>query len=370
MDIAGLIADPKRIELVAQPIVDAKRAEIVGYELLSRFQLEPRSSPDLVFAEADRQGLGAHLNEVVIRKALALAGHRPANCFITVNVEPRHLLDSRVVSTLCEPDSLAGIVIELTEHHELPDMRQLTHSLDRLRALGAIIAVDDAGSGYSGLRQLIELRPQLIKLDRALICNIDEDVAKFALVQMLGELVGRLDGWLLAEGVETENELRVLQQIGVPLLQGYFLARPGPPWVQLTQTASAALRLRKPSSGRIEAARHLLEPCAVCVSDEAWPERALALRVSTEGRPSAMRFVHDGVTYLRTEAQLLRVKPTTPLAQIAERAVTRAEAFRWDPIVCIDEAGHLVGVVRLHRLISALAHLQRNDSTLLSDKLN
>jgi hypothetical protein len=180
--------------------------------------------------------------------------------------------------------------------------------------------------------------------------------AKLALVQMLGDLVGRLDGWLLAEGVETENELRVLQQLGVPLAQGYFLARPAPPWVGLAPAACDLLRQRDaPRSSQAELARRLVEPCAVCAPDDTWSDGPLTLRVSTEGRPLALRLERDGQFHVRTEPELLRVKASTPLVALAERAMTRPERLRWDPIVCIDELGHLVGIVRLHRLVSALA---------------
>jgi EAL domain-containing protein (putative c-di-GMP-specific phosphodiesterase class I) len=356
MDIAGLIANPSRIQLVAQPIVDVKRAQIAGYELLSRFDLQTRVSPDRVFAEAERQGLGARLDEMVVRRALELSARRPRNCFVSVNVEPHHLLEPELMAALTEPETLGGIVLELTEHREVADVPALLRVLDRLRERGAIIAVDDAGSGYSGLRQLLELRPQLIKLDRELVTNLHEDSAKIALVQMLGELVGRLDGWLLAEGVETASELRVLQQLGVPLAQGYFLARPAGPWCDLLPAALDLLEARDPSLGRIEVVRQLLEPCAVCSAEASWPAGSLTVRVSASGRPLGMRFEHDNIAYSRAEPELLRVKPGTPLSLIAERAVTRPERVRWDPIVCTDEAGHLVGVVRLQRLISALAN--------------
>jgi EAL domain-containing protein (putative c-di-GMP-specific phosphodiesterase class I) len=344
MDVAGLLVDPALIELVAQPIVDVKRGEVVGYEALSRFRVEPR------------QGLGAQLDAVVVQKALELSARRPKNCFLSINVEPAHLVRPELLGVLNAVPNLDGIVLELTEHQEIADVRQLLTALDQLRARGAVIAVDDAGSGYSGLRRLLELRPQVIKLDRELVANVDQDAAKLALVQMLGDLVGRLDGWLLAEGVETENELRVLQQLGVPLAQGYFLARPAPPWVGLAPAACDLLRQRDaPRSSQAELARRLVEPCAVCAPDDTWPDGPLTLRVSTEGRPLALRLERDGQFHVRTEPELLRVKASTPLVALAERAMTRPERLRWDPIVCIDELGHLVGIVRLHRLVSALA---------------
>jgi len=356
LDLRVLLDEPERCELVAQPIIDLKRGVVTGYEALSRFRLEPRVSPDKVFAEATRLGIGVELECLVVRRALELADRKPPNCFLSINVDPLHLLDSRLQAILHAPSSLGGVVLELTEHRAVEDMKTLGRELDRLRARGAAIAVDDAGSGYSGLSQLLALRPQLLKVDRELVTGVHEDAAKQALIQMLGELAGRLDAWLLAEGIETEHELGVLRQLHVPLAQGYFLAKPAPPWADLTAEARAVLRAATPSDARIPAVRALIEPCATCTEREPWPEaHHLVLRVNGDGRPLGMRLIQQGQEATRSEHELLRVKPQSPLAATAQRAMTRPEPLRWDPIVCIDEAGHLRGIVRLHRLVSALA---------------
>jgi EAL domain-containing protein (putative c-di-GMP-specific phosphodiesterase class I) len=356
LDIRALIAEPERCELVAQPIIDMKRGVVAGYEALSRFRLEPRTAPDRVFAEATRLGLGVDLEMVVVSRALELARRKPANCFLSINVDPLHLLDPRLQAVLMAPPSLGGVVVELTEHRAVEDMKALGRELDRLRARGAAIAVDDAGSGYSGLTQLLALRPQLLKVDRELVTNVDEDAAKQALIQMLGELAGRLDAWLLAEGIETENELSVLRQLHLPLAQGYFLGKPAPPWTDITPDARSFLLEAAPSGGRIPALRGLIEPCATCTEAQSWPaESKLALRVDANGRPLAMSVVTEGSPAIRAEHELLRVKPESSLSAVAQRAMTRPERLRWDPIVCVDERGHLRGIVRLHRLVSALA---------------
>lgn len=356
MDIRALIDDPERCELVAQPIIDMKRAVVAGYEALSRFRIEPRATPDRVFAEANRVGLGVELEAVVVERALQLAERKPPNCFLSINVDPLHLVHDRVRAALKTPATLGGIVLELTEHRAIDDMKALCRELDLLRARGAAIAVDDAGSGYSGLSQMLALRPQLLKIDRELVTNVDEDAAKQALIQMLGELAGRLDAWVLAEGIETERELSVLRQLRVPLTQGYFLGKPAPPWTEITPAASSFLRGVNPSDSRLVAVRSLIEPCVTCAEGQPWPERTnLVLRVSGDGRPLAMRVLVDGQELIRPEHDLLRVKAQSPLSATAQRAMTRAERLRWDPIVCVDERGNLRGIVRLHRLVSALA---------------
>jgi EAL domain-containing protein (putative c-di-GMP-specific phosphodiesterase class I) len=355
VDIAALLSDPKRLELVAQPIVDVRRGEVVGYEALARFVVEPRTSPDRVFAEATRQGLGAELEAVVIARGLELAAQKPDNAFLALNVDPGHLMSPAVEAVLDGVTSLAGIAFELTEHRAADDTKELVRRLDGLRRRGAFIAVDDAGSGYSGLKQILELRPQILKVDRELVTNVHEQDAKYAMIQMLGELAGRLDAWLLAEGVETDCELSVLRQLGVPLAQGYFLARPSPPWGELLPDAREQLLAAPPSLRQFRMIRALLEPCTTCRGEEGWPNASLSLRVTAEGRPLAMRFVVAGAVNVREEHELLRVKPDSSLPAVAQRAAMRSERVRWDPIVCVDERGNLRGIVRMSRLVCALA---------------
>jgi EAL domain-containing protein (putative c-di-GMP-specific phosphodiesterase class I) len=89
------------------------------------------------------------------------------------------------------------------------------------------------GAGYSGLRQITTLRPSYLKLDRTLICAIDSDPDRGALVSALLSYAQQTGGHLVAEGVETVDELRTLTQLGVELVQGFYLARPGWPWPQV-----------------------------------------------------------------------------------------------------------------------------------------
>ncbi|HEX4339974.1 MAG TPA: EAL domain-containing protein [Polyangiaceae bacterium] len=353
-DVRLILAEPSRLELVAQPIIDVRRGVIVGYEALSRFNLEPRTSPDRVFAEATRQGLGSQLEALVITRALELARKIPRNCFFSLNVDPGHLLVPAVRDAVLSQGDLAGIVIELTEHREVDDAKPLIKELESLRSRGAFIAMDDAGSGYSGLRQILQYRPQILKLDRELVSNVNEDDAKRAMIEMLGELAGRLDAWLLAEGIETESELRVLRQLGVPLAQGYFLAKPGTPWAEMLPAAREALSGAPPSASRAQVVRQLLEPCTTCKLGEAWPAEGLAVRVNDEGRPVEMRCTIAGETFTREERELLRVKAESPLGAVAQRAATRLERVRWDPLVCIDDAGLFRGIVRMSRVVYAL----------------
>ena len=121
---------------------------------------------------------------------------------------------------------LSQLVVEVTEAAPVEDYAALLRALAVLRDAGAWIAVDDAGAGYASLNHVIQIRPDFVKLDRALVMDVDRDPAKHALVETFGVLAGRLDAWLLAEGIEREGEREVLAAMGVPLAQGFGLARP------------------------------------------------------------------------------------------------------------------------------------------------
>lgn len=355
-DVRTILADPSRLTLVAQPIVDLRHCMVVGYEALSRFTLQGPARPDFVFAAATEAGLDVELEMLVLRRALELSKHRPNNCFLTVNIDPTHLESDAVWSLIESHGDLSGVVFELTEHRSIEDLSKLAKSLERLRKHGAMTALDDAGSGYSGLKQILELRPQFIKVDRDLMTQLHVNEAKRALVQMLGDLAGRLDAWLIAEGIENDAELRALGQLGVPLGQGYFLGRPAPPWTGLEARAREELLAHPQPAQAIETLDSLVEPCARCGEGSDWRDVDVCVRVAGESRPIAMRlFGEGGEERVRSSLELLRVKRGSSIHEIGLRAATRPERLRWDPLVCIDDRGNFEGIVPMQRLVSALA---------------
>ncbi len=213
-----------------QPIIDTARGTVVGYEALARFPGYSEKNPEAWFSAARAYGRAAELEAAALRTALKARAALPPNCFLTLNVSPELLTSESVRSVWRDEGRLAGLIIELTEQTPIDSYVELEPDLNQLRAAGALIAVDDAGAGYAGLRHLLALRPSMIKIDRALIQDVDVDEAKRALVGMLGAFASRVDAWILAEGVERVEELDALVSLGVPLVQGYYLARPAPPW--------------------------------------------------------------------------------------------------------------------------------------------
>lgn len=342
------------VRLVAQPILAVEAASIAGYELLARMAGPPAAAPDVWFAAARDRGVAADLTCVVFDRLHRLRSTLPANTFCTVNVEPDLLLDPNVEAALHAGGDLDRVVVELTEHVPLgEDVSALLAVMDRVRAAGGTLAVDDAGTGYAGLTQLLALRPDLIKLDRALVAGIDTDPVRRALVEMVGALAGRMDAWLLAEGVETADELAVLAHLGVPLAQGWFIGRPAEPWAALDPDVAASIR-------RIAARAELRENVAPLVrsartrrpDDRGSPAlRHGDVLVDASGRPVDVAFAQVDRIVI---APAMVVAPSASPAEVLRRAMARPAAVRSIPIVCSDSAGRLIGVLEVADLVESV----------------
>jgi EAL domain-containing protein (putative c-di-GMP-specific phosphodiesterase class I) len=344
-----------------QPIVDVVRGSVVGYEALARFSGYPVTNPERWFAAARAHGRSADLEATALRTALLARPALPPNTFMTVNLGPDVLDAPQVQAVLRGEGSLGGVVIELTEHAKVESYVALEPVLNRLRGDGALIALDDAGSGYAGLSHMLNLRPAFIKLDRGLISGLDGDTAKQALVEMMGTLGGRLDAWLLAEGVETRAELDTLVRLGVPLVQGFHLARPAPAWATLeTETALHLVTGSQRATGTT--LRSILDGAVTAASVEmarAWfdlDDVDLVVVVDVHSRPVCTMDA-SGVVLAVNDS--LRFNVDTEIADAALRAVARAPGARAEPLVCIDNAGRLVGVARMESVVTSLAAQSR-----------
>jgi diguanylate cyclase (GGDEF)-like protein len=230
--------------VVMQPIVSMSTGTAHAFEALARFQTRGSSSPLHWFALADEFGVRDRLELACLKAALGYLHERPPGTALSVNLSGPLLLDRRTAELLDATGGLGGLILELTENSLLEDTPALHAEISRLLALGVRFAVDDMGAGYSGLRQITTLRPSYLKLDRSLISGIDADPDQGALVTAMLGYARETKGHLVAEGVETEAELETLRVLGVDLVQGYYLARPGWPWPEVHQTARGAITPR------------------------------------------------------------------------------------------------------------------------------
>jgi PAS domain S-box-containing protein len=219
--IAAIIADRGFLP-VFQPIVELETRAVVGYEALTRFT--DGSSPDQIFAEAHRCGLALELEAATLGAIFDAAAALPEPAWLNINVSPELVLAGEPLVPILA-GSARQVVLELTEHIAISDYPALRAALARLGP-SIRLAVDDAGAGFASLRHILELRPDYVKLDRAIVSRVDRDPARQALVAGLVDFAARTGAILVAEGVETEAEVRAVHRLGVPLAQGYRLGRP------------------------------------------------------------------------------------------------------------------------------------------------
>jgi len=213
-------------EVFAQPIKELSTETIAGYEALCRFSEMSDMPADAVFELAGRFGLRAALEVRVIATALDGLATLPIG-YLSVNAAPTTVMTPEFMA-LMQGQPLDHILLEMTEHQQVADYQQLLAQLAPLRDAGLRIAVDDAGTGYSGLDQILRLQPDVIKLDRALVSGIDADRAKRAMCAAMVHYVGESGGALVAEGVETAAEAAELLRLGVSHAQGFYFGRPLP----------------------------------------------------------------------------------------------------------------------------------------------
>lgn len=208
---------------VFQPLVDLSSGDVVGFEALTRFDDGMR--PDLRFIEAAALGVGREFEEAAIRAILEAADQLPFGRWLGINVSPGLVLQPQWLERLIGLGGHHRYVIELTEHAPIEDYESLRAALKSLPASVAV-AVDDAGAGYASLRHIYELRPRFVKLDMALVRNIDQDPVRQALVAGLVHFAEDTGSQLIAEGIETEREASVMRRLNVTLGQGYLYGHP------------------------------------------------------------------------------------------------------------------------------------------------
>ncbi|HEX7399721.1 MAG TPA: EAL domain-containing protein [Candidatus Limnocylindrales bacterium] len=234
-----------------QPIVELHTGSVVGYEALTRFT--DGVPPDIRFAAAARAGLGIELELATLRAAMSAgAAVLSPTAFLSLNASPG-LITSGALRAL-----FAGVarplVLEITEHVAIVDYVALRAEL---AALGPTVrvAVDDAGAGYASFHHILELAPDLVKLDIGLIRGIDADPARQALLAGMAYFAVRRKIRLVAEGIETGEELEVLRSLAVPYGQGYLLGRPRDgrepgPWPTAVTLATRPAKARRSRARR------------------------------------------------------------------------------------------------------------------------
>jgi EAL domain-containing protein (putative c-di-GMP-specific phosphodiesterase class I) len=206
---------------VFQPVIDLASGATVGFEALTRFA--GNASAANVFEEAERIGLGVELETATLRRAIRVSERLPRDTWLSLNVSAELLGGGRVL-----PDLLAGqareVVLEVTEHEQIEAYEPLHVAMRRLGP-GVRIATDDTGAGVANFRHLMNLRPNIVKVDIGLVRGVNFEVSKQAVIAGLVEFAAVTGAGVIAEGIETIAEAETVKRLGVGFGQGYLFGR-------------------------------------------------------------------------------------------------------------------------------------------------
>jgi EAL domain-containing protein (putative c-di-GMP-specific phosphodiesterase class I) len=252
--LKGIISK-RNIRTLFQPIVAMENFEILGFEALSSgppsTDLE---SPEILFALADKVGLTIDLDRICREEIVKNSQGLPKGLKLFINIEPLSLDDPQFrkeifVKMLEDLEiSPTNVVLEITERVAIKDFDLFVQSLEQFKSAGFKIAVDDAGAGYASLNSIAHLKPEFLKFDMALVRNIDRDHIKQQLLETLLNFAHRIDSNVIAEGIETKAEFDTLRSLNVKYGQGYFLARPAPPFPGLREEIFQIVKVSKEES--------------------------------------------------------------------------------------------------------------------------
>ena len=220
---------------VYQPIVDLSTGRVIGFEGLSRPAPESGfADPGTMFTAAETVGRTVELDLTCLHAVVAGARSMPTDQLLTINISPRtieapHFSTDALLAILGRHGiAPERVVVELTEREKIEDIGRLQVALKAMQRTGMRIAADDVGAGNAGLRLLSQFRFDIVKIDLSLVQEGAERDSSRAVLRSLRDLAGRWGASVIAEGLETPTQLRMVRELGITAGQGYLLARPMP----------------------------------------------------------------------------------------------------------------------------------------------
>jgi EAL domain-containing protein (putative c-di-GMP-specific phosphodiesterase class I) len=253
-----------------QPIIDIRSGRVLGAEVLVRWRKPDGTiiGPGAFIPLMESSGLVVDLTRALMRHACAEVGAtieaRP-EMYLGFNIAPRHFKDSVIlndVGSIFEgsPIRLSQVVLEVTERYELENLTATRRVIAALQALGCRIALDDVGTGHSGLSYILKLGVDIIKIDKLFVEAIKTEPHTQAIVNTLVDLARNMRMKIIAEGVEHFEQVVYLREHGISAVQGYVFAQPmpGPAFLQLVETVNA-----RPAKGAGKALTGAAQPFAV-----------------------------------------------------------------------------------------------------------
>lgn len=384
------------VTTVFQPIVALRQCKIIGYEALSRGPAGSRlANPEALFQAARENDRLWDLELLCRRRALERATLLGLTGNLFLNVDPQVVNDRKfrigITAELLARSSISPhqIIFEITEKTAILDYGAFCQTLRHYTDQGYRIALDDTGAGYSGIRTIAETKPHFIKLDMELVRDIDKDGFRQAVCSNLVALSQLTNMRVIAEGVETWDELRVLARLGVEYVQGYLLGRPSAILQdipeEMKQQMAEAFRVNSP---RLQTAQTFEVGLIARMDEPVAPEatgsqvvqrfeqgKEQGLVVVAEGKPVGLIMKHacnamlatpyGNSLFLKRPASLMMdrapliVDFAQPIAEVSSLAMARREENLYDYIIVTRE-GEYLGVVTVKRLLEHATQLELN----------
>lgn len=391
------ILQDEAIHMLYMPIVSLRDGEPLGWEALARGpEHSPFFSPATLFSYADETDNVFRLESICRRRALEKLRYVGQNEKIFINLDPRAIDDPFLLrgNLFRELEALqlhpSNIVLEITERHAITNYRVFRKIIEEYRKKGYLIAVDDAGAGYSSLESIAEIYPDFIKLDMSLIRNIDIDSIKQALLETFVQFADKVKCKIIAEGIETEGELQTLIELGVMYGQGFFLGKPAR---GLTQIPGNAMNfIRETHEKQKDQQPYLIDSFdigdivtkTICVDRNTkvreihqifeQNQRIDSIVVLDKQTPIGliMRFQlyqvlggQYGISlyYERSVSHIMNVNPLLAckyekIEDVARRAMARDAFHLYDVIVIVDSDNNYIGIVTVQSLLDKMTTIK------------
>ncbi|ACS80488.1 GGDEF domain-containing protein [Maridesulfovibrio salexigens] len=375
-----------------QPIVNLADKSIHGWEALARGPHDsPFRSPLTLFDMAEKLGKLFHLEKQCREAAIKAFGNHGPQHKLFLNIHPRTIVDPNFTTgetkRLLDKWGLkpGNIVFEITERHSVKDFKTFRKTLDHYRNQGYLVAIDDAGTGYSGLTSIAEIKPDYIKMDKSFVDDIEINQVNRALIDTFTDFSEKIGGKLIVEGIETQEQALTLIDMGVHLGQGYFFARPQREKPQLTEESLTLRRTSDllPNTGIYGIpVKNLVNKVESVETDTPVPmvqqifkeANALSsivvvknnnpcglvmeynLNKHLSGKYGVALYSNKPISSVMDDGPLI-VDLETTVEKVSQQAMARPRKQAYDDVI-VTLQGQLLGTVSVQRLLDTLAHVQ------------
>lgn len=388
------ILDQDNIYMVYQPIISLKKGTVIGWEALARGPAGSHfMNPGVLFPFAEEADLLFQLEKLCRKKALQQLEGLGVEQKLFLNIHPQTIKDPYFVQgetiKLIESVGLEpkNIVFEITERHSVDDYLLLNRVMDHYRNQGFLVAIDDAGSGFSSLQSIAELHPDYIKIDMSLVQGIHHNSVKRTLMETMISFAEKIGCLIIAEGIEEEDELNTLAAIGVHYGQGYLIGKPlCPKQLPEEQVSLKLFKQIKLDQSRTVKNMFMIRDLAeniITVQKEAQVkdiqrlldanELAPGIVVLDQGRPIglAMRnqlfnflgaqygvslYFDKSITAIMDKHPLV-VDENSPIELVSQLAMNRKKTKIYDYIIIINSEGLFYGVVSVQNLLETMTRI-------------